>query len=199
MLKGEEEDGAVNVKVSANARALVFVSTCWTVSMTTRPEDGVVEVQSRPHGGDIIQPQVWTYVASRSRSCAHAHTFSTPNSSSTQIKAANARVLCKLMFAVWVDVCPAVESVFPEGVTFSLPVNRLFTPQMHNLHQIKPVYPVRQTIFFSTNVDNCSVFPVWTVKIKLRNKHKLQFHGDFISAASEWKNVMMKLCEACVL
>lgn len=78
MLKEEEEDGAVNVKVSVNAGALVFVSTCWTVSMTTRPEDGVMEVESAPQGGDSqpdLQPQVWTYGVSLSRARARAPSF----------------------------------------------------------------------------------------------------------------------------
>lgn len=49
-----EEDGAVDVEVSVNGQALVFVSTCCTVVMTTRSKEGAREVRIslRPPGGD---------------------------------------------------------------------------------------------------------------------------------------------------
>lgn len=40
----QEEDGVVDVEVSVNGQALVFVSTCCTVAMTTCPEEGAKEV-----------------------------------------------------------------------------------------------------------------------------------------------------------
>lgn len=39
-----EEDGVVDVEVSVNGQALVFVSTCCTVVMTTRSEEGARKV-----------------------------------------------------------------------------------------------------------------------------------------------------------
>lgn len=57
----QEEDGVVDVEVSVNGQALVFVSTCCTVAMTTRPEEGAREMRCsfRPPGGN--GPHIFTH------------------------------------------------------------------------------------------------------------------------------------------